>query len=305
MYPFLEEITSYAHKKGLEIYITTNWIQLADSKFLEKTTCSHYTVSIQATDPATHDTITQVPWSFEKTMQGIENCLRNNTDISIAKVVAEKNIDKYLSYIDFFYKKWIRFFSFISHFPWFWEKEVWETIPSPEEQAKIFEEIFHHTKKYKDAEFELAIHIPLCLFKEKILKEMTEAANIHFSSFQTDLFFGTKCAITPNGDITPTNCYSWVTIWNIRTNKNKKTVISAKRFMQRWNGKAAVAFRKLLRHYPAKKCESCPLREKRCHGGEPLLRQAYPIEAIIEKKGEVFTEDFISPKAEKKKKSFF
>jgi len=107
--PFLHkdiiEILEYAREKDLMISILSN-LTLLDKKYialLKKINISMIQVSLYSLVAATHDYITQLPGSFEKTMRSIKLLLENDIPVSISCPVMQYN---YLHYKDVL--KWAR-----------------------------------------------------------------------------------------------------------------------------------------------------------------------------------------------------
>ena len=73
----LTELARMARENGFShVRIQTHGMKLANEKYLQELVdagVDEYFVSITAADAATHDAITQVPGSFERTMHGLEN----------------------------------------------------------------------------------------------------------------------------------------------------------------------------------------------------------------------------------------
>lgn len=73
----LTELARMARDNGFShVRIQTHGMKLANEKYLQELVdagVDEYFVSITAADAATHDAITQVPGSFERTMRGLEN----------------------------------------------------------------------------------------------------------------------------------------------------------------------------------------------------------------------------------------
>ena len=73
----LTELARMSRDNGFShVRIQTHGMKLANEKYLQELVdagIDEYFVSITASDAATHDAITQVPGSFERTMRGLEN----------------------------------------------------------------------------------------------------------------------------------------------------------------------------------------------------------------------------------------
>ncbi|MCB9924117.1 MAG: radical SAM protein [Planctomycetaceae bacterium] len=73
----LPELARQARDSGFEhVRIQTHGMRLADPRYCEELVAAgidEYFVSVTASDAETHDAITEVPGSFEKTLRGLEN----------------------------------------------------------------------------------------------------------------------------------------------------------------------------------------------------------------------------------------
>ncbi len=101
--PFLHknifEILEYAREKDLMISILSNLTLLKTEHIalLKKINISMIQVSLYSLDDATHDYITQLPGSFEKTMHSIKLLLENDIPVNISCPVMKHN---YMHYKD-------------------------------------------------------------------------------------------------------------------------------------------------------------------------------------------------------------
>ena len=83
LHPDLPAMARRARDRGFEhVRIQTNGIRLADAAYCHELVdagIDEYFVSVTAADAATHDRITKVPGSFEKTLQGLDNLDSHNS----------------------------------------------------------------------------------------------------------------------------------------------------------------------------------------------------------------------------------
>ena len=89
----LTEWARMARDNGFShVRIQTHGMKLANEQYLEELVeagIDEYFVSVTAADEATHDAITQVPGSFEKTMRGLENLERFDVATMTNTVITE------------------------------------------------------------------------------------------------------------------------------------------------------------------------------------------------------------------------
>ncbi len=87
----LPDLARRARASGFEhVRIQTHGMRLADPAYcreLAEAGIDEYFVSVTAADAASHDAITQVPGSFERTLQGLENLERVEGVVSLTNTV--------------------------------------------------------------------------------------------------------------------------------------------------------------------------------------------------------------------------
>lgn len=90
------EVTKYARKKGFGVRFYTNGIMLKPELVAQIADVRPIVVevSIYGSDAVTHDTITQIPGSFDLTWQGIDNLLAAGVRCIIKSPVMRENIDQ-------------------------------------------------------------------------------------------------------------------------------------------------------------------------------------------------------------------
>jgi MoaA/NifB/PqqE/SkfB family radical SAM enzyme len=90
----LPDLARAARRYGFEhVRIQTHGMHLANAKYCEQLVAAgidEYFVSITAADAATHDAITEVPGSFDKTMRGLENLDALDNIVTITNTVVTK-----------------------------------------------------------------------------------------------------------------------------------------------------------------------------------------------------------------------
>lgn len=110
-------LISFAKKLKFEVIrIETNGIALAYPDYCQRLVeggLDFVKISIHGHKPAIHDFLTQVPGSFNKVLQAIENLQRLKVRIEINTVINKINYKYYPQFVDFFAKKGIGSFVFI------------------------------------------------------------------------------------------------------------------------------------------------------------------------------------------------
>ena len=90
------DILSYSKKSGLYTSISTNGTLLNNScvKQLKTLDIDHVCISLDGKKPETHDRIRNKKGTYEKTIQGIKNCVNADIDTRISTVFMKNNIDE-------------------------------------------------------------------------------------------------------------------------------------------------------------------------------------------------------------------
>jgi radical SAM protein with 4Fe4S-binding SPASM domain len=90
------DILSYSKKLGLYTSISTNGILLNENcvKRLKTLDIDHVCISLDGVKPETHDRIRNKKGTYEKTMQGIKNCVSAGINTQVSTVVMKNNISE-------------------------------------------------------------------------------------------------------------------------------------------------------------------------------------------------------------------
>jgi MoaA/NifB/PqqE/SkfB family radical SAM enzyme len=120
--PDIIEIISYAHELGYKlIYLQTNGRMFYYPEFTKKVVdsgCNFVQISLHAPNAKLHDRITQVPGSFEQTVQGIKNLLLYDDKVNVdLTILFHKMNYKYLPATAKFISKELRGIQEIRIFP--------------------------------------------------------------------------------------------------------------------------------------------------------------------------------------------
>ncbi|MCL5773674.1 MAG: radical SAM protein [Firmicutes bacterium] len=93
--PDFPKIISNAVKSGYDyILLQSNGRTFADAEFTKKALdlgLKEFLISVHGADASVHDALTQVPGSFEQTIQGIKNIIRLGGSVSTLTVITIKN----------------------------------------------------------------------------------------------------------------------------------------------------------------------------------------------------------------------
>jgi MoaA/NifB/PqqE/SkfB family radical SAM enzyme len=97
-YPFLIDLLCYARTRGLKSYLATNCIVFSSQQYTKDFFSYVRVCEIRTTlndyRPQVHERVTQIPGSFEKTVEGIRNIIRykqKTTRLSVNVVITSLN----------------------------------------------------------------------------------------------------------------------------------------------------------------------------------------------------------------------
>jgi len=101
--PDIFELVDYARSLGFEISIATNGTLLTRdvAKRFKRMGVVNIAVGLNANDKAVHEEITQIPGSFEKTMQAVYNTLDQGVNLQINTTVMKENRTSIPALLDF------------------------------------------------------------------------------------------------------------------------------------------------------------------------------------------------------------
>ncbi len=99
----LEELIKFGSGLGLAMVVGTNGVLLNEQRVasLKATGAMGLGISLDSLDPSSHDHFRGCPGSWEKTLEGMEQCRRQNLPFQVHFSVTEKNAHEVQSMIDF------------------------------------------------------------------------------------------------------------------------------------------------------------------------------------------------------------
>ncbi len=134
------EVAAYAKKKIPYVTIATNGTLLTKDnvKKLKEVGVDYVEISLDGASKEVHDSFRRVPGCFEKTMEGIRNCVDENLDTCIATTAHKENLDEIPKIIELAQELGARFMHF-NYIPTGRAKKHVELDLGPKERLALLE----------------------------------------------------------------------------------------------------------------------------------------------------------------------
>ena len=100
----LPELIAYAKAKGMRVNLITNGIRCAKPTYaaeLKQAGLDSAQISLEAADAETHDAITQVPTSFDRSVRGVRNLRAVDIHTHTNTTICPENADRVIELVDF------------------------------------------------------------------------------------------------------------------------------------------------------------------------------------------------------------
>ncbi|MEM2109294.1 MAG: radical SAM protein [Candidatus Odinarchaeota archaeon] len=113
------KLISHAHNRGMYIACATNALTFADRevvKKFKKAGLEFAQISLDGLDPKTHDEFRGVKGAFNKTVEGIKNCVAEGLFVEVATTVTHynyKEIPALIKYVDGLGANWFMVYNFV------------------------------------------------------------------------------------------------------------------------------------------------------------------------------------------------
>ena len=222
------KIAEYASKRGLILKLSTNGTLITQSvaKRLKNIGIDSVLISLDGAKKGTHDKIRGIPGSYERVIQGIKNCVKEEIPVHMSMTLTQYNYQEIDEVIELSKNLGINF-GLVDFYPvGRGSKNVDFLIISPEMRYKIFKEIAE--KSLQDKNIESLIFSPLFLpfmneLKPVAVDAFSNNVSIDFTQFR-NLYFSGCCAgrmyfrIDSNGDIKPCG-YIDIVVGNTKRDK--------------------------------------------------------------------------------------
>ena len=225
------EVAAYAKKKIPYISVATNGTLITkdNAKRLKDSGIDYVEISLDGASAATHDWFRGIPGAFERTMEGIKNCIDEGIDTCIATVIQKENFPELEKIVNLAEELDVRFMHF-NYIPTGRAKEHVELDLSPKERLHVLQVIGNKiTNLYlKSKEEELKFgksnikvdrFFSTCPQYASVTKELSKMKG---ERFMVEAHYAAKkgvenaanflggcgagrlyCAMEPNGDIKP------------------------------------------------------------------------------------------------------
>jgi len=212
------ELTKYAHDKGIYVAIATNGSLITKNKAKEmKMAGIEFTqISLDGASAETHESFRGIEKVFEKTIQGIKNCVNEGFFVNIATTATKYNYEEIPKIIDLCEEIGVNWFMAYNFVPTGRGKFITENDLTPVEREELLNSLWNRLKKGENVnvlstapQFSRVALQAEIKKKEKIIP--THFFNLTLSEELINLseFIGGcgcgrfYCAIRPNGKIEP------------------------------------------------------------------------------------------------------
>lgn len=212
------KVARYAHEKGLYVSIATNGTLLTKENVarLKEAGISYLEISLDGATKEKHDSFRGVSGCFEKTINGIINCVEAGMFTCIATTATKHNLDEIPEIINLGKKLGVRRVIVFNFIPTGRGEEIIQLDPTPSERENL---LIYLYKELASGGIESLSTAPqfsrVCL--QQSLIDGTDvlspthftALNLHGKAKQLTDFLGgcgagrLYCAIQPNGLVTP------------------------------------------------------------------------------------------------------
>ena len=206
--PDIVELTAYAKESGMRtVFGTTGTIlDLKLAEELKNAGAMCMGISLDSAEPAMHDDFRQVPGSWEKAVEGMENCLQVGLPFQIHTTVVNENFKEFEKITDFAVKSGARAHHIFFLVPTGRGKDIEEDSL----RQRQYEQLIHRILK-KQGEVDIEIK-PTCA-PQFMRAAAQKGVDMRFS--RGCLAGRSYCCILPNGDLHPCP-YLPIKVGNVR-----------------------------------------------------------------------------------------
>lgn len=227
------ELTKYAHDKGIYVAVATNGTLITKEKAREmKEAGIQYTqISLDAASSEIHDEFRGVEGMFDKTVQGIKNCVEEGFFVNVATTATSDNYEEIPKIIDLCEELNVDWFMLYNFVPTGRGEFIRENDLTPEEREDVLKRLWERLKSGSSVNVLSTAPQFARVALQAELGEDKKIVPTHFSnpSFSGKLvnlaeFIGGcgcgrfYCAIRPNGNIEPCVFFP-LTVGNIKEDK--------------------------------------------------------------------------------------
>jgi radical SAM protein with 4Fe4S-binding SPASM domain len=149
--PDIFELTKYAHEKGLYVALATNGTLITSEKAKKMIHAGiqFVQISLDGANPETHETFRGIKGAFNKTIEGIKNCVATELFVEVSTTVTKHNYKELPAIVDLSEKlgaDWFMAFNFV---PTGRGKDMVETDLSPSQREEMLKMLWHELKTRK------------------------------------------------------------------------------------------------------------------------------------------------------------
>jgi len=264
LYPGIFSIISLGASKGLKMSMVTNGRLLENQYFLKKlfeAGLSHISISIEGFNSKTHDEVTGIKGSFNQTLNGIENCVKNNLDFCTITTISYNNISFIDKIIAFICEKKVK--DIVLNVETSLQEN--KNLPSFSNVARIIWNAYNYCHE-RNVNFYFNTPLPFCIFKENELNELL-SNNAISSGRCSQLYEGRGVVFDYDGGILPCTHFVGLPFGNII---KRDKIISKNKFIKWFNSGNCLNFRHKINKYRSQKCIECKYKLS-CGGGCPIF----------------------------------
>ncbi len=212
--PDIVDLTAHSREAGMRaVFGTTGTLlDLNLAKELKKAGAMCMGISLDSADPAMHDGFRQVPGSWEKAVEGMENCIRVGLPFQVHTTVVSENYEEFEKITDFAVKIGARAHHIFFLVPTGRGKDIEEDALRQRQYEQLIHRIF---KKQKEVDMEIK---PTCA-PQFMRVAAQKGEEMRFS--RGCLAGRSYCCILPNGDLHPCP-YLPIRVGNVRETNFKE-----------------------------------------------------------------------------------
>ena len=143
--PDIFELTKYAADKGIYVAIATNATLIDEKKAREMKEAGirFVQISLDGATPETHDLFRGIEGAYDKTIQGIKNCVKEGFFVEISTTATKHNYNEIPKIIDLCEKLGVDWFMAFNFVPTGRGKYIVENDLSPDEREEMLKMLWH------------------------------------------------------------------------------------------------------------------------------------------------------------------
>lgn len=263
LHPDFIEILKLCNINEFHICVITNGRKFSQLDFLEKVLPFRENIIISTSIEGTrniHNNITKVD-SFNETINGLKNCIKNNIQCSVNTTLCYKNYNSIPSLYSELIELGVNNFSMNIAVPpinTYYDKNDYIELKKVNSVLRLVKSIEEENK----INFVFTTPLPYCVFDDDI-KLLISENYINVNSM-CHIFNGAGIVFNTKGNL--------VLCTHLQDIIMKKDIKKIFDFDEYWDKAVEADYRKHIRKYPSTKCRICSFKNK-CTGGCPVLWQ--------------------------------